>query len=210
MLSFEPGTVFSSRHLADIFSTAPMRTIFSERNSLESMLLVEVALAKVQGQLGVIPAEAAAAIASAARTELLDLNELAAGTLRAGLPVVNLVEQLIRLTGEPHGEFVHWGATSQDIMDTALVMQIRDALELIHRDLERLISTLADLARTHRDTPMVGRTKLQHAIPITFGFKVSVLAVGPAAPQATARRTQTKGPAGPVRRCGRHVRIARG
>ncbi|EJN13548.1 3-carboxy-cis,cis-muconate cycloisomerase [Bradyrhizobium sp. YR681] len=174
MLSFEPATVFSSRHLADIFSTAPMRAIFAESNSLASMLLVEAALARVQAQLGVIPAEAAAAIASAARAERLDLDELAAGTLRAGLPVVNLVEQLIRLTGTPHGEFVHWGATSQDIMDTALVLQIRDALELVERDLESLISVITELARTHRDTPMVGRTKLQHAIPITFGFKVSV------------------------------------
>jgi 3-carboxy-cis,cis-muconate cycloisomerase len=174
MLSFEPATVFSSRHLADIFSTAPMRAIFSERHSLESMLLVEVALAKVEAQLGLIPAEAAAAIAAAARVERLDLDELAAGTQRAGLPIVNLVEQLIRLTGKPHGEFVHWGATSQDIMDTALVMQVRDALELVGRDLENLISEIAHLARTHRDTPMVGRTKLQHAIPITFGFKVSL------------------------------------
>ncbi|MDA9509301.1 3-carboxy-cis,cis-muconate cycloisomerase [Bradyrhizobium sp. CCBAU 11386] len=174
MLSFEPATVFSSRHLADIFSTAPMRAIFGESNSLASMLLVETALARVQGQLGVIPAEAAAAITSAARAERLDLDELAAGTLRAGLPVVNLVEQLIRLTGNPHGEFVHWGATSQDIMDTALVMQIHDALELVERDLESLISAITELARTHRDTPMVGRTKLQHAIPITFGFKVSI------------------------------------
>lgn len=174
MLSFEPGTVFSSRHLADLFSTAPMRAIFGESNSLASMLLVETALARVQGQLGMIPAEAAVAIASAANAERLDLDELAAGTLRAGLPIVNLVEQLIRLTGKPHGEFVHWGATSQDIMDTALAMQIRDALEIVDRDLESLISALADLARTHRDTPMVGRTKLQHAIPITFGFKVSV------------------------------------
>ena len=209
MLSFEPGTVFSSRHLADIFSTAPMRTIFGERNSLESMLLVEVALAKVQGQLGLIPAEAAAAIASAARAELIDLDELAAGTLRAGLPVVNLVEQLIRLTGKPHGEFVHWGATSQDIMDTALVMQMRDALELIHRDLERLISTLADLARTHRDTPMVGRTKLQHAIPITFGFKVSVWLSGLLRHRQRLAELKPRSPPGPVRRCGRHFRITR-
>ena len=87
---------------------------------------------------------------------------------------MNLVEQLIRLTGKPHGEFVHWGATSQDIMDTALVMQIREALEIVEHDLETLIAVLADHARTHRDTPMVGRTKLQHAIPITFGFKVSI------------------------------------
>ena len=138
------------------------------------MFLVEAALARVQARLGVIPAEAAIAIAAAARAEHLDLDELAAGTLRAGLPIVNLVEQLIRLTGKPHGEFVHWGATSQDIMDTALVMQIREALEIVERDLETLISVLADHARTHRDTPMVGRTKLQHAIPITFGFKVSI------------------------------------
>ena len=174
MLSFEAGTPHGSRHLADLFGTASMRAIFSERKSLEAMFLVEAALARVQARLGVIPADAAIAIAAAARAEHLDLDELAAGTLRAGLPIVNLVEQLIRLTGKPHGEFVHWGATSQDIMDTALVMQIREALEIVEHDLETLIAVLADHARTHRDTPMVGRTKLQHAIPITFGFKVSI------------------------------------
>lgn len=174
MLTFEPGSVFGSRHLADVFSTAPMRAVFSELNSLKSMLAVEIALAKVEAGLGVIPPEAAAAIASAAKVERLDLDELATGTMRAGLPIVNLVEQLIRLTGKPHGEFVHWGATSQDIMDTALMLQMREALDIVDRDLENLISALSALARTHRDTPMVGRTKLQHAIPITFGYKVSV------------------------------------
>ena len=174
MLSFEAGTPHGSRHLADLFGTASMRAIFSERKSLDAMFLVEAVLARVQARLGVIPADAAIAIAAAAHAEHLDLDELAAGTLRAGLPIVNLVEQLIRLTGKPHGEFVHWGATSQDIMDTALVMQISEALEIVERNLETLIAVLADHARTHCDTPMVGRTKLQHAIPITFGFKVSI------------------------------------
>jgi 3-carboxy-cis,cis-muconate cycloisomerase len=174
MENFEPATPFGSRHLADLFGTAAMRAVFSERNALQCMLDVEVALAAVQARLGLIPPEAAGAIAGAARFERLDLEELAGGTRRAGLPIVNLVEQLIRLTGPAYGEFVHWGSTSQDIMDTALVLQVRAALDLIESDLKRLISAIASLAQRHRNTPMVARTKLQHALPTTFGFKAAV------------------------------------
>lgn len=174
MPSFEPTTPFGSRHLADLFSTAPMRAIFSERASLQAMLDVEVALARVQARLGLIPDEAATAIAQAARAERLDLDELAAGTMRVGLPIVNLVEQLVRLTGPEYGEFAHWGSTSQDVMDTALVLQLRPAFALIESELARLIAAVAGLAQRHRSTPMVARTKLLHAQPTTFGFKAAV------------------------------------
>lgn len=167
-------TPLASRHLADLFSTPAMRAIFAEQGALQAMLDVEVALARVEARAGLIPAGAAQAIAKAADAGALDLDELAAGTLRAGLPIVNLVEQLIRLTGPEHGEFVHWGATSQDIMDTALVLQIRAALALVEQDLDKLAQTMADLAARERDTAMVGRTKLQHALPITFGFKAAI------------------------------------
>jgi 3-carboxy-cis,cis-muconate cycloisomerase len=173
-VTFTSASPFSSRHLADMFSTAAMRAIFSEDRTIQSMLDVEAALARVQARARTIPADAAAAIAAAARSEAIDLDELAAGTQRAGLPIVNLVDQLVRLAGPPHGEFVHWGATSQDVMDTALVLQMRDAFALVAGDLDALVAALAGHARSHRDTPMVGRTKLQHALPITFGFKVAV------------------------------------
>lgn len=173
-MTFSSATPFASRHLADLFSTPAMRAIFDERRTLQAMLDVEVALARVQARAGLIPAEAADAIAKAADAGALDLDELAAGTLRAGLPIVNLVEQFIRFTGPAYGEFVHWGATSQDIMDTALVLQLRDALALVEQDLDQLAQAVAGLARRERDTAMVGRTKLQHALPITFGFKAAV------------------------------------
>lgn len=173
-MSFSSATPFASRHLADLFSTPAMRAVFDEQRTLQGMLDVEVALARVQARAGLIPAEAADAIANAADARALDLDELAAGTLRAGLPIVNLVEQFIRLTGPAYGEFVHWGATSQDIMDTALVLQIRDALALVEQDLDQLAQALAELARRERNTAMVGRTKLQHALPITFGFKAAM------------------------------------
>ncbi|CAN7605963.1 3-carboxy-cis,cis-muconate cycloisomerase [Bosea sp. LjRoot9] len=173
-MTFASATPFASRHLADLFSTPAMRAVFSELRTLQAMLDVEVALARVQARAGLIPVEAAEAIANAADAAALDLDELAAGTLRAGLPIVNLVEQFIRLTGPAYGEFVHWGATSQDIMDTALILQIRDALALVEQDLDQLAQALAELARRERDTAMVGRTKLQHALPITFGFKAAV------------------------------------
>ncbi|WP_295846151.1 3-carboxy-cis,cis-muconate cycloisomerase [Tardiphaga sp.] len=171
---FADSMPFGGRHLSDLFSTAAMRSIFNERNSLQSLLDVEVALARAEAGLGIIPDAAAEAIALAARADRLDLDELAKGTERAGLPIVNLVEQLVRLTGTELGEFVHWGATSQDIMDTSLVLQIRQALAFLRRDLDRLIEVVAGLAHQHRDTAMVGRTKLMHALPITFGFKAAV------------------------------------
>jgi 3-carboxy-cis,cis-muconate cycloisomerase len=173
-MTFQPASPFGSRHLADLFSTAAMRQVFSETANLQAMLDVEAALARVQARLGLIPAEAAPAIAAAARAEKLDLDQLAAGTLKVGLPIVNLVEQLIRLAGPDHGEYAHWGATSQDILDTGLVLQIREALALVSADLDALIAVLAGHAKAHRDTVMVGRTKLQHALPITFGFKAAV------------------------------------
>ncbi len=174
MLNFDAGTPLGSQHLADLFSTAPMRFVFGEKNSLQTMLDVEVALAQVQANLGIIPSAAAETIRLVAKADRLDLVELAAGPRRVGLPIVNLVEQLGRLAGPEHGAFVHWGTTSQDIMDTALVLQMREALTLIERGLDDLVDAVAGLARTHRDTPMVGRTKLQHASPITFGFKTAV------------------------------------
>jgi 3-carboxy-cis,cis-muconate cycloisomerase len=173
-MSFDAATPFASRHLADLFSTPAMRQVFSERATLQAMLDVEAALARVQGSLGLIPVEAAGAIAAAAHADRLDLDQLAAGTLKIGLPIVNLVEQLIRAAGPDHGEYAHWGATSQDIIDTGLVLQIREAFDLIAADLDALVTVLAGLAEAHRDTPMVGRTKLQHALPITFGFKAAV------------------------------------
>ena len=156
-----------------LYGSDAMRAVFDERTFLQRMLDVEAALARVQARLGIIPAEAAAAIGDAARVENLDTAELAASVRNVGYPVVGLVKGLSRAAGEA-GRWTHWGATTQDIMDTALVLQIRDGLALLRRDLLALIGALAQQAERHRQTLMAGRTHLQHALPTTFGLKCAV------------------------------------
>jgi 3-carboxy-cis,cis-muconate cycloisomerase len=134
---------------------------------------VEVALAVAEARTGVIPAEAAEAIRRGALPEAIDLAKLKAETDLVGYPIVGVVHQLAVQVGEA-GRYVHWGATTQDIMDTATVLQIRDALALVEADLAGLEAALASLASRHRLTVMAGRTHLQHALPITFGYKAAV------------------------------------
>ena len=158
----------------NLFTTAAMRAAFADAARLQRMLDVEAALARAQAKLGLIPAEAAAEIAAKADLSRFDLAAIGAGTVLAGYPIIPLVKALSEACSEPAGRFVHWGATTQDIVDTALMLQIRNGLALIAGDLEGVAIALADLARRHRDTPMAGRTHLQHALPITFGFKCAV------------------------------------
>lgn len=160
--------------LGALYGTDAMRAVFDERVFLQRMLDVESALARAQARLGIVPAEAAAAITAAARAEKLDLPALAAVTRNTGYPVVGLVKQLSALAGPEAGRWTHWGATTQDIMDTAVVLQMRDAFALLQAELAAVIAGLARLARAHRGTVMAGRTHLQHALPVTFGYKVAV------------------------------------
>jgi 3-carboxy-cis,cis-muconate cycloisomerase len=168
-----PASIIDSPILGDIFSSAPMRRVFSDENRLAQYLAVEAALARVQGRLGVIPPEAADEIVRHCRVEEIDLDRLKTQTERIGYPVLPLVQQLVESCADGLGEYCHWGATTQDITDTATVLQIRQALDLVDADLAALADALADLAERHRDTPMVGRSNLQQAIPITFGFKAA-------------------------------------
>jgi 3-carboxy-cis,cis-muconate cycloisomerase len=150
-----------------------MRSVFDDQATVARYVETEVALATVQGRLGVIPAQAAQAIAERADASKIDLPALKAETEIVGYPILPLVHQLAKICG-PEGEYLHWGATTQDIMDTATVLQVRDALELLEKDLEAVDALLAGLAERYRDTPMAGRTHLQHALPITFGYKAAV------------------------------------
>ena len=154
------------------FTTSEMAAIFADQQTVAYYLEVERALARVQAELGLIPAEAARAIEFGARLERLDWETLLAGIPAAGVPTIPLMKQIIAAVGDG-GEWVHFGATSQDIMDTALVLQLRDALAIIARDLAKLRALLIRLAQEHRDTVMVGRSQLQHAVPITFGLKAA-------------------------------------
>jgi 3-carboxy-cis,cis-muconate cycloisomerase len=168
-----PVTVLDSVLFRDAFGTPAMRAIFDDRGLIARYVEVEVALARAQGRCGVIPAAAADEIARRARADLLDLDLMRIETDNVGYPILPLVHQLVKQCGEA-GRYVHWGATTQDIMDSAVVLQVRDALALVDADIAELRRILARLAATHRDTAMAGRTHLQQALPVTFGYKVAI------------------------------------
>ncbi len=156
-----------------VFGTDAMRAVFDDIAGLHRMLAVEAALARVEARLGLIPAEAAAAIEAAAGRVRLDPTALGASVRNVGYPVVGLVAALSREAGEA-GRWTHWGATTQDILDTALALQLRDGLVMIRATLLATIRALAVQADRHRHAVMAGRTHLQHALPITFGLKCAV------------------------------------
>src|SRR5947209_536218 len=168
-----PSTVLDSDIFKDMFGTAEMRAVFSDDNLLTCYVEAEVALAVAQGRLGVIPREAADAIARLAPAVVLDRAALKHETENVGYPILGLLRQLSEKLGEA-GRYVHWGATTQDIVDTATVLQIRAALAIIERDMKAVSAASAKLAEKYRDTPMAGRTHLQQALPITFGYKCAI------------------------------------
>ena len=167
------STVIDSILYRDAFGTAAMRAIFSDRALIQRYVDVEIALAKAEAQTGVIPKEAAETIAREAQLERLDFDRMRHETDTVGYPILPLVHQLAAMCGEA-GRYVHWGATTQDIMDTAVSLQVRSALDLVEAEVRELRAILADLARKHRDTPMAGRTHLQQALPVTFGYKAAI------------------------------------
>ena len=170
-----PASLIDSTVFRDIFSTGAMRSVFSDENRVQKYLDFEAALARAQARLSIIPKEAAEEICRHCRLAEIDFAKLKAQTERIGYPVLPVVQQLVALCRDGLGEWCHWGATTQDITDTATVMQIREALILIERHLDGIVGALAALARKYRDTPMAGRSNLQQAVPITFGYKVATL-----------------------------------
>jgi 3-carboxy-cis,cis-muconate cycloisomerase len=166
-------TVLDSFLFRDAFGTSAMREVFSDFSSLGRYAEVEIALAKAEARCGVIPAEAAEAIAKCTNVAALDYDLLRRETDVVGYPILPLVQQMVKQCGEA-GRYVHWGATTQDIMDTALVLQVRAGLTIIEQDILMLRGILADLSRRYRDTPMAGRTHLQQALPVTFGYKTAI------------------------------------
>jgi 3-carboxy-cis,cis-muconate cycloisomerase len=166
-------TVLDSLLFRDAFGTPAMRDVFSDLSVLGRYAEVEIALAKAEARCGVIPAEAAEAIAKCTQVAALDFDLLRRETDIVGYPILPLVQQMVKQCGEA-GRYVHWGATTQDIMDTALVLQVRAGLTIIEQDISTLRGILADLSRRYRDTPMAGRTHLQQALPVTFGYKTAI------------------------------------
>lgn len=174
-MSFSPvsSTVIDSILFRDAFGTPAMRDVFSDHRLIARYIEVEVALARAEARCGVIPADTAEAIARESRLERIDFDHMRHETDIVGYPILPLVHQLVAMCGDA-GRYVHWGATTQDIMDTANVLQVRDALDIVEADIRALRAILADLAKKHRDTPMAGRTHLQQALPVTFGYKVAI------------------------------------
>jgi 3-carboxy-cis,cis-muconate cycloisomerase len=170
-----PATALDSAIFRDIFSAAEMRQVFSDETRTGFYLEIERALARVQGRLGIIPSEAAREIEQKARIENIDLARLKQQTERIGYPILGVVQQIVALCAGGLGEWCHWGATTQDITDTATMLQIRAALSLVEKDMEAIAAALAELSRRYRDTPMAGRSNLQQAVPLTFGFKTASL-----------------------------------
>jgi 3-carboxy-cis,cis-muconate cycloisomerase len=166
-----------ARGLLDLlFSTEEMRLVFSDHGRLQGMLDFERALARVEGRLGVIPAQAAEVIARPRPPEAFDLAALASEAEQAGNLAIPLIRALTALVARDDAEaarYVHWGATSQDVIDTGLMLQMRAGLDLLGDDLAALAAALTRLAQTYRATPMAGRTWLQQAAPITFGLKAA-------------------------------------
>ena len=172
-LRMTASTVIDSLLFRDAFGTAAMRAIFSDASLVARYVEVEVALATAEARVGVIPADAAIEIAKRADAAALDVELLRQETDLVGYPILPIVHQLVKQCDEA-GRYVHWGATTQDIMDTAVVLQMRDALTIVGDDIATLRTILADLARKHRDTAMAGRTHLQQALPVTFGYKAAI------------------------------------
>lgn len=161
-----------SRVLGFLFGTDEMRAVWSEKNWVQKWLDTEAALARAQGKLGVIPRETADVIVSHARAEEIDMDALAEG-FRSSITIVPLLNAFKKSLPGDAGEYVHWGATSQDIYDTGLVLMEREACSIILRDAKACLSAILALVKKYRDTPEAGRTHVVHAIPITFGFKAA-------------------------------------
>lgn len=165
-----------ARLVDSLGSTPGMAALFSDESILGAMLAFEVGLARAEAKLGIIPPAAVAAIEKVAHAELYDASEIAAASLRAGavpIPFVKALTERVRNSDPAAAGFVHWGATSQDVADTAMILVLKQARDLLRADLMRLETALFQLSERHAGTVMLSRTLLQAAVPTTFGLKVA-------------------------------------
>src|SRR5581483_7063408 len=165
-----------ARLIDALATTAPLAELFSDRSVLQAMLEFEAALAQAEAKAGVIPRPAAKVIADAARAGGFDISALAYDTFRAGtpgIPISKALAEAVRKADKSAASFVHWGATSQDVADTALALLLKRALPILRKDLARIEGALQMLSEDHKNTVMLGRTLLQPAPPITLGLKAA-------------------------------------
>jgi len=168
-----PALVTNSKIWGAMFGTKEMHDIFSDETTIQLYLDVEAALARAQSRLGIIPKEAGKKISSAANVKFVDWKTLKKRTEIVGYPILPLIEQLSSNVKDDFGQYCHWGATTQDIMDTADVLQIKKGLNLLYKDLTSISKALSKIVKKYLNTPMAGRTHLQHALPIPFGYKAA-------------------------------------
>jgi 3-carboxy-cis,cis-muconate cycloisomerase len=184
--------------LAPMLSSATMRAICDDVACLQHMLDFEAALARAEVSAGIIPAGAAGPIAAACRAEVFDLSALAEAATRSGnlaIPLVKMLTAEVAKADADAARFVHWGATSQDVIDTAAMLTLRAAIDALLTDLDRAIAGFAELATKHRNTPVVARTWLQHALPMPFGLKLAEYAAALHRSRTRLRRLRREGPA---------------
>ncbi len=169
-----PSSIIDSNYYRDMFGTAEMRAIFSDEARIEAWLDTEVALASAQAKVGIIPDAIADRIAQIAKIENIDFEAMKIEFDKVGFPILPFVHQLTKACDSETARWVHYGATTQDILDTGTTLQIKSGLALVEEEIEGIIQALATLAKEYRETVMAGRTFQQLAAPITFGYKVAV------------------------------------
>lgn len=172
-MNFHPMTY---QLFGDKFASPAMKAVFAEQNYLQKILEVEVALAEAESELGLIPAQVVPLLKEQAKVENIDLPKVREVQKRVGHYLVSILKVWEEKCPGESGQFIHYGATTQDIIDTTMVMLIREALSLVRRDLQEILKAILHLAEKYKNAPMPGRTHGVHAVPITFGFKVSVWA----------------------------------
>ena len=169
-----PSTLLDSTYYRDQYSTAAMRDVFSDDGRFQSWLDTEVALARAQEETGLIPAGMGDKIAAVATLDNIDREAMKAEFDKVGFAIMPLVHQIAKACDAETKRYIHWGSTTQDILDTGLVLQMRTGLDMLEAELDLVIRALMKLSDDHRATPMAGRTFMQHAAPITFGYKTAV------------------------------------
>lgn len=168
--------VIDSKMFRDQYGTEEMRRVFSDENLVQKWLDSWVALAEAERDLGIVPPEAAAHIRECARWENMDMDTIRKGFFTTSHPLMPQIREFERVCGKKAGGYIHWGATTQDIMDTAVVLQIKEASAILEREVRELLKLCLERARQYRDTVMAGRTHGQHAVPITLGAKIAIWA----------------------------------
>jgi len=182
--------------LAPMLSSAAMRAVCDDRSTLQNMLDFEAALARAEAAIGVIPKAAVGPIEAASKADSFDMAALAEAATRSGNLAIPLVKMLTANVAKADAEaarYVHWGATSQDVIDTATMLALRAGIDALDVDLSRAIKGFAALARSHRNTAMVARTWLQHALPMPFGLKAAEYASSLARARCRLRRLRREG-----------------